>query len=268
MNERVQPEALPRPVVKSADRALDVIEFVTGAGDPPTFSRIARELGVPKSSLSQLLSNLVARRYLELDSHSSTYRPGEALIALVQRAALSIPMRALVMPVLERLRDEINETAGFYVAAGDEVELVASAPSRQALVFIMKAGDRAPLHAISAGKIRLADMTPAEREAYFDRHPLVRFTERTILDRAVLERELEKVRRSGFGTSNCEYSRGIQGIACAVRVAGGLAGAVNVSVPEMRFDARLRDMAQGALRVAAAELSRILSARHSSSALG
>ena len=261
MNERLERAVEPRAMVKSADRALDLLEFVTGAREAPTFTRIARELELPKSSLSQLLGTLVARRYLDLDPTSATYRPGEQLLVLVGRASQSIPLRTLVMPVLERLRDEINETAGYYAAAGDEIELVAAATSRQALVFIMNAGERAPLYAISPGKILLADMAPAQRDAWFERNRLVRFTERTIVSRDVLERELEEVQRTGFAYSDAEFARGIQGIACAVRVDSRLVGSINVSIPEVRFDAKLREAAHDALGRAAREMSRAVAGR-------
>jgi DNA-binding IclR family transcriptional regulator len=259
--ERASPT---RNVVKSADRALDVIEYVTSVGAAPTFTQIARALNVPKSSLSQLLSNLVARRYLDLDPTTATYRPGEGLLALVRSASAVIPLRALVMPIIERLRDELNETAGYYVRHGDEVELIGSAGSRHALVYIMNAGERAPLYAISPGKVILAHMTEGEFDAWLGRTPLRGYTDTTITSSDALRRDMGAIRRNGFAYSAAEYARGIQGIACAVMLGERCVGSVNVSIPQIRFDDRLLVAAQTALSIAAADLARILASREAS----
>lgn len=258
MSHVTEPRISARTVVKSADRALDVIEYVTGVATAPTFTQLVRALGLPKSSLSQLLSNLVARGYLELDASTATYRPGEGLFALVRRASAAVPLRALVTPVLERLRDALNETAGFYIQHGDEIELVGAAASRHALVYIMNIGERAPLYAISPGKIVLAHMTPDELDGWLERTHLRRFTETTITSPAALRRELAEVRREGFANSNGEYSRGIRGIACAVMAEDRLVGSVNVSIPQVRFDDKLHVAARSALTTAAAELGHVI----------
>ena len=45
--------------VKSANRALDILEYVADAAEPPTFSRLLADLHVPRSSLFHLLNNLI-----------------------------------------------------------------------------------------------------------------------------------------------------------------------------------------------------------------
>lgn len=261
MSQVMEPSTAARTKVKSADRALDVIEYVTGVATAPTFTQIVRALGLPKSSLSQLLSNLVARGYLDLDTTTATYRPGEGLLALVRRASAAVPLRTLVTPVLERLRDELNETAGFYVRHGDEIELVGAAASRHALVYIMNVAERAPLYAISPGKIVLAHMTDDELDGWLERIPLRAYTETTITSPTALRREVARVRRENFAYSNAEYSRGIQGVASAVLVEGRLVGSVNVSIPQVRFDEKLHAAARATLSVAATELGHILATR-------
>jgi IclR family transcriptional regulator, acetate operon repressor len=253
--------AASRAVVKSADRALDVIECVAAAPAPITFTQILRALDVPKSSLSQLLINLVDRRYLELDLPTNVYRLGPGLLRLVDRASAIIPAQGLVEPVLRRLRDELNETAGFYVRHGDEVALAGVATSRHALVYIMNVGERAPLYAISPGKIILANMREDEFEAWLAAAELKSYTRKTIVDRDALRREILQARKSGFAFADQEFSLGIKGIACAVRSRDRCFGSVNISVPIARFDAALERAARSELIVAADHMARALAGR-------
>src|SRR5262249_13313668 len=107
--------------VKSLDRGLDILEYVAGCSEPPSFSQLLASLSIPRSSLFHLLTNLLSRNLTE------RYRLG-AEARKVQRPSL----RDRVTPLLHQLSLEVSETCGFYVRLGDSVEVVASAISTQA----------------------------------------------------------------------------------------------------------------------------------------
>ena len=44
----------PNAAVKSADRAIDILEYVADAPAPPSFSGMLTQLGIPRSSLFHL----------------------------------------------------------------------------------------------------------------------------------------------------------------------------------------------------------------------
>jgi len=243
--------------VKSADRALDILEYVADATEPPTFSRLLSDLGVPRSSLFHLLNNLLTRGYLEQESAGGRYRLGQRVEHLAAR--LKGPTLAtLVLPHLRSLSDVLNETSGFNIWTGDSVEAIATAMGHQALAFTMKVGERAPLYAVSSGKIVLSRMSNAELEAYLDRTELQPVTARTLQSRSVLRREIASARREGFAYSHEEFTPGITGIATAVVKDGQLLGMVNLAVPTARFTKAQDAVFRRELRSAAAALSQIL----------
>ena len=71
-------------------------------------------------------------------------------------------------------------------------------------------GRQIPLHATSSGKVFLAWMPEDERAAVLPA-VLERYTPHTIVDRAELDRELERVRRDGYATclGEYDYSNGV-----------------------------------------------------------
>jgi DNA-binding IclR family transcriptional regulator len=133
------------------------------------------------------------------------------------------------------LSAELNETSGFYVRVGDCVEAVASVASSQALTYTMKVGERAPLYAISGGKIVLAHMRPEETKSYFARVRFEAITPRTITAASRLREELTAARRDGFAYSQDEFTLGITGIAMAVSANDKFIGALNLAIPTARF---------------------------------
>jgi IclR family acetate operon transcriptional repressor len=67
------------------------------------------------------------------------------------------------------------------------------------------AGTRAPYHATACGKVILAQFEPAGRQAIYAARALTAFTPSTITDLAVLEAQLEEVRRAGYALELEEY---------------------------------------------------------------
>jgi IclR family transcriptional regulator, acetate operon repressor len=236
--------------VKSLDRGLDILEYVAGAPRPVSFSRFLLDLGIPRSSLFHLLGNLQQRGFIARDPATDGYLLGPNAGRLA-KAAPKPSLGAQLAPFLHQLSRELNETCGFYVRRDDEVEVVASAISTQALSYTMKVGARAPLHAVSAGKIVLAELKAGRLTEFLGRLPLGPVTPRTIRSKARLKREIQAVRASGFAYSHDEFTPGITAIATAVRRQGAFVGAINVAVPSVRFTPD-RDVAfREALRVTA-----------------
>ena len=60
-------------------RVLDVLEFIVNCAKPPTFGVIREALDSPKSSLSYLLQDLIARDYINNDPERKVYYPASGL---------------------------------------------------------------------------------------------------------------------------------------------------------------------------------------------
>lgn len=243
--------------VKSADRVLDILEAVAADSGRTSFSRLMGELGIPRSSLFQLLNNLTARGYLEQDEASMRYRLGPRIAELSQkRPAPSLP--ALVMPVLQTLSRETNETAGFYVRDGDYVTAIATCTGGQALAYTMQVGEKAPLYAISSGKMMLSHMADAEIKAYFARIHFEKVTPHTITSARLLWEQIRAAREEGFAYVQEEFTLGIAGIATGVLANGKLAGTVNLAVPTVRYGKHNAALFRQRLRIAADKLSELI----------
>jgi len=236
--------------VKSLDRGLDILQYVAAAERAPSFSRLLADLGIPRSSLFHLLNNLQARGFVVRDAGSDGYRLGPGIAGLT-KAAPRPSLRERVLPFLQRLSGELNETCGFYVRAGDAVEVVGSAISTQALSYTMKIGARAPLYAVSPGKAALAALDAEAFRRYLAGVVFVAATPQTIRSKARLRREIETVKATGFAYSHDEFTQGITGIATAVRRHGVFIGAINVAVPSVRFTPQRDAQFREALRVTA-----------------
>jgi DNA-binding IclR family transcriptional regulator len=236
------------PVVKSADRALDVLELIFHRQRPLLHMDIAEALGIPKSSLTPLLRNLVARRYLELDAQTKEFSLGEAILAFGQAKADRFDLRDIVAPYIEQLTKETDESCSLNVLRGDEVERVYGANSTKPLLYALTTGLRFPLYAASSGKILLALMPVDEQKAYLQR---VRYEQRTAhtLSKSAFLRQLPEIRRSGVAYSLQESTLGIDSVSMAITGTSEVPlASVSIHVPSVRFNEKLRGALLDALK--------------------
>ncbi|SHJ30328.1 transcriptional regulator, IclR family [Roseomonas rosea] len=223
--------------VKSADRVLTLFELLGRWGREMSHSQIAEALDIPKSSLTQLLRNLVAREWLRFSPLTKGYSLGPAIEALARRAMQARDLVQLAQPILATLTATVGESSALNLLKGDMAEVAATVLGPQRLVSHMRLGDVAPLYATSGGKVILAFLPREMQEDYLSRVVFEPSTPRTLRDPAALRRQLATIRRRRTGHSIEEWTPGIVGIAQPVLTrAGSVLGAINVAMPRLRYD--------------------------------
>ena len=250
--------------VKSAGRALCILELLTRVERAMTFMAIEDILGYPRSSLHGLLRTLVERGWLELDETSRVYALGirawEAGNTYLR--ATSLAKRAL--PYMTEVRDALDETVQLAVLDGRFNVYVAKVDGTQRLVLASEIGRRLEAHATGLGKILLAGLAPQELDRRLAGVELERFTPNTITDGDELKREIARITSSGYALDKEEYTIGVRCVAVPVRNHNGdIVAAMSVSVPRVRFSLERQRRALQLLQQAAANLSSTLGHRSS-----
>lgn len=239
-------------------RAFALLRLLAEFPDGRNLSAISASLDVPKSSLSSTLKALTEQGFL--DRKGTLYFLGSEAYALASTILARRSIRQIARPFLEKTLAETGETVLLaelepdkkYSAYIDFVE------SEQSVRFAVAIGTRRPLYASAAGKVFLAFMNEAEREAYFASVDLNQLTERTICDRAKLEADLKNVRTRGIAITIGEYSADAAGFAAPVRNSdGAVIGAVSIGVPVSR-GRRERDRYIKAAVEAGAAISKVM----------
>jgi len=249
---RTRMEASP---TKSADRALDVLEFVAHAPSPPSLPEMSQQLNIPRSSLSLLLGTLVRRGYLEHIDQRGGYRLGLASERLAVQVTRSRGAGERIVGVLRDLSARLNETSGYYERRDDFIECVETEPCRQALAFRMHQGERVRLYANSCGKAVLAFMEAEDLREYLARTELRPYSGATVRRARDLMSQLSEIRKTGISRSLGEYIPGIVAIAVPLFRDGKVSSAINVALPESRYNAEVDESIVAHLHAAARKLS-------------
>ena len=144
------------------------------------------------------------------------YRLGPELVALATGVGGSGDLRLAARAELAALARATRETATLEVLAGDAAWVLDEAIGGYMLGAAPETGARWPAHATSTGKVLLAWLTDAERDALLP-GKLPALTPKTITDPQALRRELARVRERGYAVATEELEPGFVAVGAPVR---------------------------------------------------
>ena len=184
--------------VKSAGRTLDLLELLADQPRPWTLVDLARQLGIPKSSLHGLLRTLIGRGWVHTDGTGTRFRLGMRALRVGAAYLDGDDTVGLIGGVLDELSRRFGETVHLGRLDGDQVVYLAKRDSVHRLRLYSAIGRRLPAHATALGKALLAEHPDQQAEAMVS-WPLARLTPQTVTDRHAFHAALADVRAGGGG---------------------------------------------------------------------
>lgn len=98
-------------VVRSVSRALEILEFIIQSNETPSFTKIQRATNIPKSSLSNLLRELVNNHYIQYNKQQKGYCPGVRFVSVSLRGLRKSVTYTAVREYVQQLSEQMKETA-------------------------------------------------------------------------------------------------------------------------------------------------------------
>jgi IclR family acetate operon transcriptional repressor len=216
---------------QAIDRAAQLLVLVAESREPAGVGDLAQATGLPKSTVSRLVSALERHGLVQRDGSRGRVRPGPVLLRLARRGLGARDLGELSAGALERLAAASGETINLAVPSPLGVEHLAQIDSRHFLGSTNWVGRRVPHHATAAGKVFLAFGA-----ARLPQGALSRLTPHTITERRALEESLGAVRRGGYATAVDELEPGLAAVGAPVRGSDGrVVAALSISGPTLRL---------------------------------
>ncbi|TAM61902.1 IclR family transcriptional regulator [bacterium] len=141
-------------------RAAALLDLYTPERREVSVGEAAAALGLAKSTAHRLLATLRDSGYLRQDQRSGRYALGAKVLMLARAYNEDQHVPRLARPIMERLRNEVNETVALYVREGDARYCIEHLDSSHDMRLVVRVGQRMPLDRGAAG--RILSMTPAQ----------------------------------------------------------------------------------------------------------
>lgn len=218
--------------VRAVERALDILTCFRDAADL-SLTEIAARVDLHKSTVHRLLASLEGKGFVVRNAVTERYRLGFRVWELSANMLQSGDPEVLLLPEMERLRDQLGETVSLYVRDGVERVRVQAVQSSQAIRRVAPIGSRLPLYVGASSKVLVAFAGP-DVEALV----LQAADWPTWLERPTYVQQLRETREQGFATSIEEREPGAAAIAAPIfNRAHKLVAALAVSGPSNRLTA-------------------------------
>jgi IclR family transcriptional regulator, acetate operon repressor len=220
----------------AALRAFAIMEMVAKADWPVSLVDAVEALRLPKPTVYRIMALLEQAGLLIREPEGKRYMVGPRLAGFGMDVVTNSVLRAPRHAILEALVEEVGETCNVTTREGNDIVYLDRVETAWPLRMHLAPGSRVPLHCTASGKLFLSQLPEKQRSRILDVLPLKRCTEKTIVDRDALERELERIRERQVGTDDEESLSGMMCVAVPIRNPDGeMCASVAVHAPVARM---------------------------------
>lgn len=220
--------------IQVIDRLTTLLEALVRNGGTASLKLLSAESGLHPSTAFRILSSAADNGLVER-AEGGQYRMGGKLMqwGCALQGGTNLP--EIARPVMEWLRNKVEETVNLTLHEGDEVVYIERVTPRRMMRVEQVIGSHAPLHVTAVGKLMLG---AAGREAvkdYAERTGLPSYTEHTITSAGKLWSETSRCHKQGFALDNEEAEIGVGCIGALIRnSAGVIVAGLSISAPVER----------------------------------
>lgn len=243
-----------RETMAGLAKGLSILEIFGAGASKLTVAEAARGSDTSRAAARRCLLTLAELGYLAHEGHYFTPLP--RLRRLAGAGGNHDLLVAFAQPILERLRDRLNESVSLAIRDGRDCWFIARAEAERIVQTGVRTGARLPAHSTAAGRLLLADLSDDQVRAYLSQAGRLARTPRSIVDEEDLMKEIGLARTHGVTFSDEELELGMRALAVAVRVNGQTLAAISMSTLTVRLSlAQLEHDCAPILAGAAAELA-------------
>ena len=199
--------------VRQAANALEILEYFARRLRPATPAEMAEELGWPRSSTFKLVGTLAAKGFLYEPQARRGYYPTPRWQVLADAVMRAEPLPESCHRLVRDVMAATGETSCIAAPAGAFATFLDVSESPQPVRYYAQVGDRAPIHASSAGRALLAQMPRDERERLYRKIEFTAYSPTTPMSGEEVEAKLMRAAERGYHQSHSEYTPDLAGVA-------------------------------------------------------
>lgn len=237
---------MAEPSVKSARRAMELLEFFADCRRAASVKEISQTLGWPQSSTSVLLRSLAEAGYYDHDTRTGMYTPSVRNLLAVEWIGEQLFSEQSLLRLMEKVQAQTGHTVMIGTQHGLHVRYLHVLQATREGRFTAKTGSLRPLFRSATGKMLLTLMPEREIALLLRRVNATEADPAQVLTLDDVLREREETRRNGYALS------------LGTSVAGAAALAILLPVP--RGENPMTLSVGGPLREVVREKARLLKA--------
>ncbi|WP_298404545.1 IclR family transcriptional regulator C-terminal domain-containing protein [Ferrimicrobium sp.] len=222
------PDTRNSDFVRSLAKGLEVISSFGPERKEATVSEVATVTGLSRAATRRMLLTLVELGYATTDGRVFWLTP--RILKLGYAYLSSQSLTEIAENHVQNLVAQVHESSSLGVLDEFDIVYVVRVPTKKIMRASISVGTRFPAFATSMGRVLLAQLEPADLDAFLESAKLEPLTQRTVTDRDQLREILTQISTQDYALTDQELEDGLRSIAVPIRDTQGRAiAALNVS---------------------------------------
>ncbi len=216
---------------RTTQRTVEILKLISKNPEGITLDDICQQLSLPKTSGYDIVTTLVEMGMANVQKgQKQTYTIGLTAYRIGINYTNNLDFLGVIEPELKAFSRSVGKTVFFGVRSDHEVVYICKFEPENPIITTATVGTKNPMYCTSLGKAILAYSDEEDRRQVINRITFRRKTENTIMTRAALEEELEKVKQQGYALDAREMEEHMECAGAAVfGPDGSVIGAISVS---------------------------------------
>lgn len=207
--------------VKSAERALELLEFFAEWRRPASVTEISQSLGYPQSSTSVLMKSLTESGYFDHEARTGMYVPNVRLALATAWIGEELFSERSLLRLMEQVLAQCGHTVMIGTLQGLHVRYLHVLQATRAERFLAKIGSLRPLFRSAPGRMLATTLPEREMAVMLRRANALETDARLRVDFDSAMRERTKALRDGYAMSMGTSMPGAAGLAILLPVPRG-----------------------------------------------
>ncbi|MBX3582706.1 MAG: IclR family transcriptional regulator [Rhizobiaceae bacterium] len=247
----------------SFSKFMTVLQIIADSPGTLDIAQLTKRARFPRGTAYRLVSALMAEGLITQSGEGGTFRLGPRLLQLAAKTWEDSDLRTIARDFLVSLRDATDEAVHLAVPSNHRMVYIDKLVGSSTVQMQTSIGGQVELHSTSVGKAWLSGLPKDRLLEVIKGLELRRHTSKTITTPETLIEELNRTREQGFAFDDEENEPDIRCLGSPIfNRQREPVGAISVSMPVYRHDARRHELCARLVRRSAeritAELSRIL----------
>jgi len=216
---------------RTTQRTVEILKLVSKNPDGITLDDICERLSLPKTSAYDIVTTLAEMGMVNVTKgQKQTYTIGLTAYRIGINYTNNLDFIGIIEPELKAFSKEVGKTVFFGVRSDHEVVYICKFEPENPIITTATVGTKNPMYCTSLGKAILAYSDGETRSQVMNRIKFRQKTERTILSKEALNRELKTVRERGYALDAREMEEHMECVGSPVFGSdGSVIGAISVS---------------------------------------